>query len=71
MAVLTTQTRNNLATSAFALAGRRYPIHDAAHAKAALSRVAANGTSQEQAIVRAKVKARYPGMRIDAGIARD
>jgi hypothetical protein len=71
MAELTTQTRNNLDTSSFALPGRRYPIHDLAHARNALSRVAANGTPQEQAIVRAKVKSRYPGIHMDSGISRD
>jgi hypothetical protein len=57
---LTTKSRNNLPTSAFALPGRKYPIHNKAHARNALARVAQNGTSTEKAIVRRKVKARFP-----------
>lgn len=62
MAKLTTSRRDSLSDSSFALPGRRYPIHDANHARNALARVAQNGTDQEKAIVRAKVKARYPGI---------
>lgn len=71
MAVLTTKARKAIPTKEFALPGRRYPIHDEAHARNALSRVAANGTPQEQAIVRAKVKRKFPGIHMDSGIARD
>lgn len=71
MAVLTTKARKAIPTQEFALPGRRYPIHDMAHARNALARVAQNGTPQEQAIVRAKVKRRFPGIRVDSGIARD
>lgn len=67
---LTTKEREALPESDFALPGRKYPIHDHGHAMSALSRVAANGTPEEQAIVRAKVTARYPGMQVDSGIAR-
>ena len=63
MAELTTTSRKALPDSAFALPGRRYPIHNAAHVRNALARVAANGSSHEQAIVRAKVHARYPGIK--------
>ncbi|MCH4142639.1 hypothetical protein [Acetobacter peroxydans] len=38
MSRLTTEERNALPDSAFALPGRRYPIHDAAHARDALAR---------------------------------
>lgn len=68
---LTTESRNALSESDFALPGRRYPIHNAAHARNALARVAANGNAHEKAVVHAKVKARYPGIRIDRGIARE
>lgn len=37
---LSTEERNALPASAFALPGRRFPIHDRAHAQNALSRVA-------------------------------
>lgn len=62
MAVLTAKQRNALPESAFALPGRRYPIHNAAHARAALSRVAANGTPAEIVAVRAAVNRRYSTM---------
>jgi hypothetical protein len=35
---LTSQARKKLPSSAFALAGRRYPVHDCSHARNALSR---------------------------------
>ena len=60
MATLTAKKRNALPKSSFALSGGRYPIHDAAHARNALARVAQHGTPREQAIVRAAVKRRYP-----------
>jgi hypothetical protein len=63
MAVLTAATRNKLPTSAFALPGKRaYPIHDPAHARNALSRAAQYATPAQQATIRAKVHARFPGI---------
>jgi len=50
-----------LPASAFALPKtRRYPIYDKVHARNALARVAQHGTNLEQAIVRRKVRQRYP-----------
>jgi len=61
-----------MAASSFALPSRKtksnpagrgaYPIEDAAHARNALSRVSRFGTPSEKAAVRAKVKAKYPGI---------
>lgn len=62
MAVLTKATRSEIPTSDFALPGRRYPIHDRAHAANALARVSQYGTEREKAIVRARVHAKYPNM---------
>ena len=62
MAELTSSARNRLATSSFALPGRRYPIHDAAHARNALARVSQHGSSSEKARVRAAVHRRFPGI---------
>jgi hypothetical protein len=67
MAVLTATQRNALPKSAFALPGRRYPIHDEEHARDALARAAANGTSQEKLAVRRAVKKRYPNMKVGDG----
>jgi hypothetical protein len=59
-AVLTTKSRDSLSNSAFALPGRRYPIHDESHARAALSMVAKFGNPEEKNAVRAAVAKRYP-----------
>ncbi len=60
MAELTGKERERLRDSAFALPGRRYPIHDEAHARNALARVAQFGSPEEKARVRAAVRRRYP-----------
>lgn len=61
MAKLTEAERNALPKSSFAIPSKRaYPIHDKNHARDALSRVAANGTEAEKAMVRAAVARRYP-----------
>jgi len=63
LAKLTTKKRKNLPKSAFAIPEKRaYPIHDRAHAANALARVTQHGTSEEKAIVRRKVCARYPDL---------
>ena len=67
MATLTSKKRDKLPDTAFALPGRRYPIHDENHARAALSMVSAHGTKSEQATVRRKVKAKYPGIDVGGG----
>jgi hypothetical protein len=59
---LTVSSRNALPDSAFALPGRRYPIHDANHARDALARVSQFGTAAEKATVRRKVAMRFPSM---------
>jgi hypothetical protein len=72
MAVLSAKQRQNLPKSSFALPGKgkgpkgagagAYPVPDRAHAKAALSRVSQFGSPAEKATVRAKVRAKFPGM---------
>jgi hypothetical protein len=62
MAKLSAAKRNALATGSFALPGRRYPINDPNHARAALSRASANASPAEQATIRAKVHAKYPSI---------
>lgn len=60
MAKLTTAARNALPPTAFVFPkDRRYPIHDAAHARDALAR---SSGKPEEAAVRAAVKRRYPNM---------
>jgi hypothetical protein len=63
MAELTTKGRNSLASSVFALPGRRFPVNDRAHAANAKARatqgVKAGTLSPEQAaIVRRKANAK-------------
>lgn len=62
MARLTTKARKALPSKDFALPGRRYPIQDRGHAKAALGRVGEYGTPAEKREVRGKVHRKYPDM---------
>lgn len=62
MGKLSSAERKALPKSDFALAGRRYPIENASHARNAEARVAQHGTPAEKATVRAKVHARYPSI---------
>ena len=62
MALLTAKRRNRLPANDFALPGRRYPIEDKAHARAALARVSANGSPHEKKKVRAAVHRKYPDL---------
>lgn len=59
---LTAAARHRLPAKDFALSGERYPIEDASHARNALSRVAQHGSPAEQATVRRKVHAKFPGI---------
>lgn len=59
MSILTAKKRNALSGSQFALAGRRYPINDEAHARNALARVSQYGTPKEKAEVRAAVRRKF------------
>lgn len=72
MAKLSMKSRKALPATAFALPGKgkgpggkgagSYPIPDKSHARNALSRVSQHGSSAEKATVRAKVKAKFPGI---------
>jgi hypothetical protein len=64
MAKLTSEKRNSLPSSTFALPDRRYPINDASHARNALARVSQHGNPSEKATVRAKVRRRFPGIAV-------
>lgn len=70
---LTASEREEMPKSDFALPGKgdgpkgtgsgSYPIPDEGHARSALSRVSANGTSAEKAEVREKVREKFPGIK--------
>jgi hypothetical protein len=72
MAVLTMARRKKLPSTSFALPGKgegpsgkgagSYPIPDASHARNALARVSQHGSSEEKRKVRAKVRAKFPGI---------
>ena len=60
---LTTKGRKAIKPENFVFPGeKRYPIHDEAHARNALSRVAQFGSDDEKSKVRAAVHHRYPGI---------
>ena len=63
MTKLTTATRKKIPTGEFAVAARRYPVEDDAHARNALSRVSQDGTPAEKATVRRKVHRLFPGLK--------
>lgn len=63
MAKLKAKQRRKLPSSAFAYPSKRaYPIHDRAHARAALSRAAQKKTSGSYAHVAAAVNRKFPGL---------
>jgi hypothetical protein len=71
--VLSAAQRKRLPSSSFALPGQgkgpqgkgagSYPIPDKAHARNALARVAQHGSPAQQAEVRRKVHAKFPGIK--------
>jgi hypothetical protein len=63
MAKLKKEQRDKLPASAFVYPkSRSYPIHDRAHAKAALRLGARKGTKGDIKKIRDKVRRRYPGL---------
>ena len=64
MGMLTRARRKALPKSDFALPVGRYPVTDAAHARNALARGAQHATPSELARIKAKVRARYPGIKV-------
>ena len=76
MAKLSYQKRKKLPKKSFVFPGRKgkgkkggpagkgaYPIPDIAHARNALARVSQFGSAAEKKAVRAKVYAKYPGLK--------
>lgn len=63
MSRLKAAARNKLPAKSFAGPDRSYPINDVSHARNALARVSQFGTSELKAKVRAKVHAKYPGIK--------
>lgn len=69
MARLTARGRKRIKAANFALPGRRYPVHDKAHARAALAMVAKHGTPAEKKRVRAAVARKYPSITVSGRTA--
>jgi hypothetical protein len=69
MAVLTAAARKKIPAKNFALAGGRYPINDPAHARNALARAAQHASPEEQATIKRKVRAKYPGIAVGGVIS--
>lgn len=62
MARLKARGRKRIARKNFAGKGRSYPIHDKAHAQAALRMAARKNTKGSYAGVKRKVCRKYPGL---------
>ena len=65
MAKLSAKTRNKLPASSFAGPDRSYPIEDAGHARAALSRAAHNASPALEAKIKAKVRRKFPNIHVE------
>lgn len=57
--------RNSLPKKDFAGPDRSYPVNDANHARAAVSRVSEYGDPELKARVRRKVAEKYPDIKLD------
>jgi len=74
MAVLSSKKRQALPAKSFALPGKgegpkgkgagSYPINDEAHARNALARAAQHASPAEQATIKRKVAAKFPGIAV-------
>jgi hypothetical protein len=64
MAKLNSKQRKALPARSFAGPGRSYPINDTNHAKNALARVSQFGSPELQSKVKAKVKAKFPAIKV-------
>jgi hypothetical protein len=74
MAVLSSKKRQSLPSKSFALPGKgegpkgkgagSYPIPDESHARNALARAAQHATPAEQATIKRKVAAKFPGISV-------
>lgn len=67
MGKLTAKARKNIPTKDFAGPDRSYPIEDASHARNALARVSQHGSPALKAKVKAKVRGKYPGIKVEGG----
>ncbi len=64
MAKLTSKGRAALPASAFLGPNRSYPANDPSHARNALARASQNASPGLQAKIKAKVRAKFPGIKV-------
>jgi hypothetical protein len=63
MATLSSKRRRRMPKRTFAIPGKRkYPVHDIAHARAAIQRVRQHGSPAEKRRVFAAIRRRYPAL---------
>ncbi len=62
---LTAKARKKIPTKEFAGPDRSYPIEDPSHARNALARVSQHGSPELKAKVKAKVRRKYPGIKVE------
>lgn len=65
MGRLDAEERSSLPKKDFAGPDRSYPVNDANHARAAMSRVSEYGDPELKARVRRKVAEKYPDIKLD------
>jgi hypothetical protein len=70
MAKLTSKERNKLPDSAFAGPDRSYPVENESHARNALARASQHANSSLQAKIKAKVKKKFPNIRVEGEPAK-
>jgi hypothetical protein len=63
MSKLTARGKNRIKAKNFALAKKRYPIHDISHARNALARVSQHGTASEKKRVKTAVYKKFPSLK--------
>jgi len=62
---LSGKARMKLPDNTFALPKqRKYPLNNASHARNALARASQYATPDEKALIKRKVKAKYPGIKV-------
>ena len=64
MTKLTAKARNKIPAKDFAGPDRSYPVEDKSHARNALARVSQHGSPALKAKVKAKVRRKYPGIKM-------
>jgi len=80
MGKLTAAARQRLPKEDFALPGKgegpkgagagSYPIPDVKHGRNALTRAAQHASPAEEAKIKAKVKAKFPGIKVDDSVTK-